>query len=295
MLTSAEFVQMVQNPDQRRERYDDLLPAFYAIATAPYRGNWDESFHLPPFQGGESLHAAISAQERLLAKTAGLRSGMRVLDVGCGIGGPTLSIAGYSGAHVTGINIVPQQIDIARAKAAELGLRDLTEFRVADMMDLPFPADTFDAVISLEAICHAPDKATVYAQITRVLKPGGVFAGVDWLCADGLTPQEYRQWIEPVCRYTALPYVVSLREAADEMKAAGLVVEDCRDLARSGDMTQNWDLFDQAAASIAEPRSAEKEFMYQHCVTTAKAGRAGKLIIGSWHARKPGDHDRATA
>ncbi|WP_285530254.1 SAM-dependent methyltransferase [Streptomyces lavendulae] len=288
MLSPAEFTELVHTPTSRRDRYSEMLPAFYAIATDPYRGNWAESFHLPPFEGNEPLERALAEQEHRLARVAGLRAGKRVLDVGCGVGGPAISIAEYSGAHVTGVNIVPRHVEIATAKAASRGLQYVTDFRVADMMDLPFDEATFDAAFSFDAICHAPDKNTVYAQIARVLKPGGIFIGADWLCADDLTPDDYQQWIEPVCKYAALPSVLSLRQVVDGFTGAGFVVDDYCDLASRGDMSPNWRLFEHAAATIEAPRTPEKEFMYQHCLTTARAGQAGKLVIGYWCARRPG-------
>ncbi|OIJ89467.1 hypothetical protein BIV25_34000 [Streptomyces sp. MUSC 14] len=289
MLSASEFTRVLEDPSLRRERYAAMLPAFYTHATDAYRGHWADSFHLPPFQEGQSLSEALTAQERRLARVAGLRAGMRALDVGCGVGGPALTIAGYSGAHVTGINIVPWQLETAEKRAAAQGLRNLTGFLNADMMALPFEDGTFDVAFSFDAICHAPDKDTVYAEIARVLKPGGVFVGADWLCADGLTGPEYQEWIEPVCVSSALPDVLSLCQMVSGLTRAGFLIDDYCDLAAHGDMGPNWQIFEQAAATLTEPRPAGKELMYQHCLSTARAGRAGKFIIGYWSARKPTD------
>jgi len=281
-----EFLRLVDDAAERRAHYATMLPAFYDLATSPYRANWGESFHLPPFGPGESLAEAMRRQERELARAAGFGPGMQVLDVGCGIGGPALSIANASGAHVTGVNIVPMHIDIARAKAAEQGLAHLTRFVVADMVDMPFPDTFFDGAFSFDAICHSPDKPATYEGIARVLKPGAVFAGCDWLCADGMSADEYREWIEPICRYAALPAVLSLSEVAGQLRDAGFDVDMCQDLAEGGDMTPNWQAFEDAAATIAAPRDPEHEVLWQHATTTARGGRAGKFKIGHWLARK---------
>jgi ubiquinone/menaquinone biosynthesis C-methylase UbiE len=284
-MNSSEFAALLDDPAERRRRYREMLPAFYAIATRPYRKHWDESFHLPPFGNGESLPEAVAAQEQHLARVAGLRTGMHALDVGCGIGGPAMNIAAYSGAHITGINIVAHQVRIASEKAARRGLRRLTEFLEGDMTDLPFPDNHFDVVYSFDAICHAPNKQTVYAEVLRVLKPGGVFLGSDWLCCDGLTDVEYREWIEPVCASSALPSILSMGTVVDLLGGAGFVIDDYGDLSERGDMAPNWARLERTAATIAAPRDEAHETMYQHCMTTARAGRAGKFIIGYWVAR----------
>ncbi|MFE0104868.1 class I SAM-dependent methyltransferase [Streptomyces sp. NPDC059009] len=277
---------------QRGERYEEMLPAFYSFATAAYRDNWADSFHLPPFHGPEGLGEALTAQEHRLADDAGFTHGMRLLDIGCGIGGPALSIARHTGAHVTGLNIVPAHIDLARERATEQQMDDATEFVVGDMMKLPFPDASFDGAFSFDAICHAPDKSAVYAEVARVLRPGAVFSGCDWLCADDLGAADYQRWIEPVCTYSALPGVLSPAQVAAGLTAAGFTVHHCHDLAESGDMAPNWELFERAAATITPPRTGAHELLWQHAVTTARAGRAGTFVVGTWHAELTNDSSR---
>jgi sterol 24-C-methyltransferase len=285
-MNITEFRQITSDPDSRRDHYTAMLPAFYDLVTSPYRVNWSESFHLPPFAPGETLPEALRRQEHALARAAGFGPGMRVLDVGCGIGGPALSIAEATQAHITGVNIVPMHVDIARAKAAEQDLNHLTRFVVGDMVELPFPDACFDGAFSFDAICHSPDKPATYAGIHRVLRPGAVFAGCDWLCADGLSAAEYEEWIEPICAHAALPSVLSLTQVGEALTAVGFRVEVCQDLAEQGDMTPNWLAFEQAAATIAAPRSPDRELLWQHATSTARGGRSGKFKIGYWLARK---------
>jgi ubiquinone/menaquinone biosynthesis C-methylase UbiE len=287
-MNIAEFEKIIDTPSSRRIHYAAMLPAFYDLVTSPYRANWAESFHLPPFREGETLEEALRRQEHDLATAAGFRVGMRILDVGCGIGGPALSIVQSTGAHITGLNIVPMHVDIARTKAAELGLERLTRFVVGDMADMPFPDVCFDGAFSFDAICHSPDKPATYAGIHRVLRPGAVFTGCDWVCADGLTAEEYEQWIEPVCAHAALPSVLSLTEVARHLDAAGFRVEICQDLAEQGDLTPNWRAFERAATTILAPRSPDHELLWRHATSTARAGQSGKFTIGYWLAHKPG-------
>ncbi|WP_371096636.1 hypothetical protein [Streptomyces sanglieri] len=113
---------------------------------------------------------------------------------------------------------------------------------------------------------------------------GAVFAGCDWLCADGMTEAEYTEWIEPLCVYSALPSVLSLSELRQSLAVAGFTVSVCRDLAEVGNMEPNWRLFEEAGTTIPAPRSGTYELLWQHTVSTARAGHAGKFVVGTWSA-----------
>src|SRR5919197_1002833 len=103
-----------------------------------------------------------------------LEAGERVLDVGCGAGTDSLVAAqmvGESG-HVTGIDMTPEMLTKARAAAAELGAGNV-EFLDGEIEKLPFADERLDVVISNGVIDLVPDKDAVFAEIFRVLRPGG--------------------------------------------------------------------------------------------------------------------------
>ncbi len=103
-----------------------------------------------------------------------LEPGERVLDLGSGAGTDSLVAAqmvGESG-HVTGLDMTPAMLDKARASAAELGVANV-EFVEGEAERLPFPDESFDVVISNGVIDLVPDKDVVFAEIFRVLAPGG--------------------------------------------------------------------------------------------------------------------------
>ncbi|KAL2329327.1 hypothetical protein Fmac_022754 [Flemingia macrophylla] len=94
---------------------------------------------------GESLQESLKRHEHFLALQLGLKPGQKVLDVGCGIGGPLREISRFSSTSITGLN--NNEYQITRAKA--------------DFMKMPFPDNSFDAVYAIEATCHAPDAAEI--------------------------------------------------------------------------------------------------------------------------------------
>ena len=103
-----------------------------------------------------------------------LLHGERVLDLGSGAGTDSLVAAQMVGPEgwVTGIDMTPEMLTRARAAAAQLALENI-EFVEAEAESLPFSDGSFDIVISNGVIDLIPDKDAVFAEIHRVLKPGG--------------------------------------------------------------------------------------------------------------------------
>lgn len=103
-----------------------------------------------------------------------LQPGERVFDLGSGAGTDSLVAAQMVApdGHVTGIDMTPEMVAKARAGAAEAGL-DNVEFLEGEAERLPFPAETFDVVISNGVVDLIPDKDAVFSELFRVLRPGG--------------------------------------------------------------------------------------------------------------------------
>ena len=103
-----------------------------------------------------------------------LAPGERVLDLGSGAGTDSLVAAQMVGAqgHVTGIDMTPEMLAKARAAAVEMGAANV-EFVESEAERLPFAGESFDVVISNGVIDLVPDKEAVFAELFRVLVPGG--------------------------------------------------------------------------------------------------------------------------
>jgi arsenite methyltransferase len=136
---------------------------------------WAEDLEYPP----ELANVPDSAVESFAGvanpfSLGRLRPGERVLDLGSGAGTDSLVAAqmvGESG-RVTGIDMTPEMVAKARAAAAELGATNV-EFVESEAERLPFPDAHFDVVISNGVIDLIPDKDAVFAELNRVLAPGG--------------------------------------------------------------------------------------------------------------------------
>ena len=108
-----------------------------------------------------------------------LKKGMSLLDCGCGPGSITVGLASaVSPGEVVGIDLGGSQVDAARNHTAQLGLEN-ARFQVANVTELPFEDESFDAVFSHTLFSHVADINLGVAEIFRVLKPGGLVAARD--------------------------------------------------------------------------------------------------------------------
>jgi SAM-dependent methyltransferase len=111
-----------------------------------------------------------------LAQLAGLRPGLRVLDVGGGFGGPARTLAVEYGCRVTVVDLTESYVRTGRALTARLGLADRVTHRVGNALDLDTAPGAFDVVWTQNSGMNVEDKPRLYAGFARVLAPGGMLA-----------------------------------------------------------------------------------------------------------------------
>jgi ubiquinone/menaquinone biosynthesis C-methylase UbiE len=111
-----------------------------------------------------------------IASQLNLSDKMHVLDVGCGIGGPSRFLATNFKCRVTGIDLTAEYCELARILAEKLGLSKLLEYHHGSATELPFENGSFDVVWTQHVAMNIKDKTSLYSEIFRVLKPGGALA-----------------------------------------------------------------------------------------------------------------------
>lgn len=172
----------------------------------------------------DEFHGGGREATRALARAAGLAPGQRVLDVGCGVGGPARTLAAEFGAEVIGLDLTREFVAVARRLSAELDLADRTHFVHASATALPIATASIDLVWSQNMLMNVPDKARLAGEVARVLKPGGSFA-FDAVVAGRGAPYYPSFWAAS----PELSYLVSADSLRATLAAAGLVAREWQD------------------------------------------------------------------
>jgi sterol 24-C-methyltransferase len=213
--------------------------SYYNLATDLYEYGWGTSFHFCRYGYREPFYQAIARHEHYLAHTMHIQENAKVLDVGCGVGGPGREIIRFTGANVIGLNNNDYQIERSKYYAAKAGMSEKWDAVKGDFMQMDFPENSFDAVYAIEATVHAPNLQGVYEQIYKVLKPGGVFGVYEWLMTDNYDNDnpEHREIRLGIEQGNGISNMVKVSEGLAAIKAAGFELEHHEDLAERPDVT----------------------------------------------------------
>eukprot|EP00735_Rhodelphis_limneticus_P009909 TRINITY_DN2890_c3_g1::TRINITY_DN2890_c3_g1_i1::g.5819::m.5819 TRINITY_DN2890_c3_g1::TRINITY_DN2890_c3_g1_i1::g.5819 ORF type:complete len:371 (-),score=42.58,sp/Q54I98/SMT1_DICDI/41.80/3e-86,Sterol_MT_C/PF08498.5/1.3e-20,Methyltransf_31/PF13847.1/1.1e-15,Methyltransf_23/PF13489.1/1.9e-15,CMAS/PF02353.15/3.7e-13,Methyltransf_11/PF08241.7/4.2e+03,Methyltransf_11/PF08241.7/2.2e-10,Methyltransf_18/PF12847.2/7.9e+03,Methyltransf_18/PF12847.2/3.4e-10,Methyltransf_12/PF08242.7/5.9e+03,Methyltransf_12/ len=229
---------------RRKQQANVMVDQFYDLVTEFYEYGWGESFHFAPRHVNESLDASLLRHEHYMALRLGLKEGTRVLDLGCGVGGPLRNIAHFTGAHITGITINQSQVEKANVMIDKEGLSEtcsviqgdftldiLSQVREAQGDHLK----PFDVAFSIESICHAGDKLQCLKHVYDSLKPGAYFAACEWTTTPRYNPEDPKHFncVRRIEQGDALPELSTQQEVLDAFRKAGFEVIESKDLALS--------------------------------------------------------------
>ena len=220
----------------------ETVKEYYDLCSELMIFGWSDSLHFAPLSPSESLEDSLTRHQRLMIDKLALREGMKVIDVGCGTGGPMRRVVREAGAQVLGVNISKVQLAKARSLNAEAGVEDSVDYLECSFMDMGSVADdTFDRGYAIESTCHAPDKAGAFAEIYRVLKPGALFWGQEMCMTERFDPSDVQhQTIKnELMLGIALNDIATMDEVNDALETAGFQVIEARDraVAESGPTT----------------------------------------------------------
>ncbi len=201
-----------------------------------YREIWGDHVHHGLWRTGRetSPQATRNLVDAVIQK-ARLAPGMTLVDVGCGYGATSRIIASEQQVTVTGLTISPAQ---QRYAAAATPPGTPATFLLEDWLHNGLPAASFDALIAIESTEHMADKARVFSEAARVLKPGGRMVICAWLASETLKPWEHRHLIEPICREGRMPGLGTQTEYARWMTDAGFEVTGAEDV--SMQVSRTW-------------------------------------------------------
>lgn len=260
-----------------------------------YRELWGEHVHHGLWRDGRD-RAPVAEATRALADrviAAALPGpGARVIDVGCGYGGTSRILAREHGARVTGLTLSARQAAYAATAGGRPGD---PEILVRDWAENGLRAGEADAVIAIECLSHMPDKTRAFAELGRVVRPGGRVVLTDWLASSRRVAWRDRLLLEPICREGELPSMHTPAEYGALLTAAGLRVERFEDLSRQ--VSRTWPIVARRAVARAlrDPKAraflrdpANPSRTFARTVPRLMAAYASRaMVYGMFVARRP--------
>lgn len=202
-----------------------------AIREALQRAGKDPAhLQLPDLAAVDEFHIRGRQATLELAARIAPTPADRVLDIGSGLGGASRALAATYGCHVTGIDLTEEYCRTARELAEWVGLGDRVTYRQANALDLPSPDGSFDIAWTQHVAMNILDKATLYRETYRILKPGGVFALYDVLQGAG------GEVIFPVpwAREPSISHLVTPQELRSLLEQSGFEIEHWQDTTAAG-------------------------------------------------------------
>jgi phosphoethanolamine N-methyltransferase len=176
---------------------------------------WGDGFLAPGGEGNvANLIAGLDVRDK------------RLLDIGCGAGGPLCSFAATHGARVVGSDLEVSLLRRSRKRARDRGLDGQIALVQVAPGPLAFRDDVFDVVVSSGAFTQTSDKLAIYRECLRVLRPGGWLSTYDWMKCEGEYSQDMHYWFE----MEGLTYAMETPERHRELLcAAGFVAVEMND------------------------------------------------------------------
>jgi tocopherol O-methyltransferase len=214
------------SPEASQSHHNDEVVSYYRDTWIDYFLVWMNSDNLALHFGyqdrkGVPHSASLSNANKALADAIDIKSGERVLDAGCGLGGSSFWLATYRGAITTGIALGLNQVLSARREAERRHLTGLTSFLVADFERLPFSDGFFDVVWAQESLCHSSAKSDFFKEAHRVLRRGGRIVVSDFfLRLQSISPASeaiVREWLDG----WKIPFLWTAAQHSNAAKSAG--------------------------------------------------------------------------
>ncbi|HEV7787350.1 MAG TPA: methyltransferase domain-containing protein [Thermoanaerobaculia bacterium] len=161
------------------------LVTYYTEAGMDYRA-WSRNFnmHFGFYRWGLNplaLESMLEEMSRQVFRRLALRDGMKVLDLGCGLGAPTRALIEHHDVATTAVTKVEWQLEMAQRLSEGISARGSVEWKLGDFTALDLPSRAYQAAFSIEASCHAEgaDKEPFIQECARLLAPGAKLVVAD--------------------------------------------------------------------------------------------------------------------
>jgi cyclopropane fatty-acyl-phospholipid synthase-like methyltransferase len=264
--------------DEVVEFYDDFAGMIEIFGGNVHVGYWWDDDDRTPFL------EAINRFTDIVGAKLGLRPGQHLLDVGCGAGVPAIRLGQQTDADITGITVSEWQLSEATRRVNAAGLRGQVRIEYGDAAALAYPDGSFDAVLALESLGHAPDRGQWLREMVRVLRPGGRVVLTEFTEEVALTEQE-----SEVLRFIAMQSLLPSLEFIDLLRSSGFVVDEfvnCGDRVKRT-FTAYFERLARLRTGLVAAYGEEKVDKYEHGMVpllSIARNKMGHVIVAG---RKP--------
>ena len=193
----------------------------------------------------DQFHVGGAAATAALADKLAIKPQSAIVDIGCGLGGPSRHLASLYGCTVAGIDINASLVALADMLTRRADLSAKVTHRTGDATALPFEPESFDIAWTQHVVMNIQDRATLYAGVHRVLRPGGLFGMYDVVAGDH-GPLHFPV---PWARDPAASFLLTPASTRDVLEASGFDIIGWTDATEAG---QAW-FQAQAAAAQSRP------------------------------------------
>lgn len=208
----AQIEERIQGVYNRSDIAEEILNAARSL-----KGS-NEPVSADDLSSMDELHTMGRDATLSLGKIAGLTKKMSVLDVGSGVGGASRTIADVFGCDVTGIDLTEGFCLAATELSDATGLSEKVRFLNGNALSMPFPNDTYDTAVMFHVNMNILEKAVLFREIHRVLKPSGKLAVWEVVSGQNKEPLKFPvPWADD----TSASFLISQQEMEDLLKEAG--------------------------------------------------------------------------
>ena len=213
------------------EHWAGRLPTFdEALARLRTKGVDTNSAIAQDLHLFDMVHMGGVEATDMLAGKAGITNGIRVLDAGCGLGGPARHFASKYGADVSGIELTEPVYRTAVALTKLVGLEDRVKLTRGSVLSMPYKDQEFDVVVMQHCAMHVGEKRTMFGECGRVLRPGGVLALHEIFSGAGGEPYYPLPW----ATQPAMSSLETLDDTKLLLRELGFAVGPFLDLSEAG-------------------------------------------------------------
>ena len=279
LVQSSATADRVNEKRKIIEHYDAVSPYYNSL--------WGEHIHHGYWlRGDESKETAQIQLIDHLAQLADIKTGSRILDIGCGFGGTSLYLAKKYGASVTGITISPVQVRMAKEAAAKTNVD--ASFLLMDAEEMRFE-QPFDVLWSVESISHYHDPRKFFASAVKFLKPGCCFALTDWFQKENLSAATKKKFIAPIEKGMMVE-LRGMNDYSDFLVSSGLQIIHRQDLTLN--CAKSWDLGleiikDKSFWALAAKLGAEFVTNLKSFYAMRAGFASGNFVYGLFVAKNP--------